>query len=314
MRAQVVAHERGAIAAEVAARRVREPAAGQRPVAGHGRERGQRAQRHPAARVALDPHRRADRRRTRERDPLAERLDPRDRHVADLRRARGRERADPLARTRPSRRSGRAGTPRRARRGGPPRASAPSASAASVPGRGARCSSAWRARARPDRVDHDDVRALLARRGDELPDVVMARERVGAPQQDQPRVPERLRVHAAVGAGRVAQAVRRRRSSRCSGRACSRRARSTAARPRGPRAPGGSRASRSPGTARSPRRRAGRGSRAAARRSRRAPRPSRSARTGPRPSLRRGGAGAAGGRACACGRGSGRPSRTARRA
>ena len=112
-------------------------------------------------------------------------------------------------------------------------------------------------RARADRVDDDEVGAGLARLEHELPEVVVAGERVRAPQQDQLAtarsasgsivafVPSERRspLRARDGADRhqvVARAERR----------------STAARRSGPRAPGGSRASPSPGTARSPRRRA----------------------------------------------------------
>ena len=110
-------------------------------------------------------------------------------------------------------------------------------------------------RARAQRVDRDDVRAALARREHELPQVVAARERVRAPQQDQVGLGERLRVHPGRGPGRVAGAPASPPPSRPSSGGATRRARSTAAARRGPPAPGCSRACRCPGTARSPRRR-----------------------------------------------------------
>ncbi len=60
--------------------------------------------------------------------------------------------------------------------------------------------------ARADRVDRDHVRAALLRLAHELEDVVAARERVRAPQQDELGVHERLGVHPGGGAGRVARA------------------------------------------------------------------------------------------------------------
>ena len=75
------------------------------------------------------------------------------------------------------------------------------------PGSGARCSSACAAVRVLQRVDRDDVRALLARLEDELPQVVAARQRVRAPQQDQLRVLEGLGVHPGRGAGHVGRAL-----------------------------------------------------------------------------------------------------------
>ena len=63
-------------------------------------------------------------------------------------------------------------------------------------------------RARAQRVDRHHVRAALARREHELPQVVAARQRVRAPQQDQVGLGERLRVHPGGGPGRVAGAPR----------------------------------------------------------------------------------------------------------
>ena len=59
----------------------------------------------------------------------------------------------------------------------------------------------------PERVDRDDVRALLARLEDELPQVVAARQRVRPPQQDQLRVLEGLGVHPGRRAGHVGGAL-----------------------------------------------------------------------------------------------------------
>ena len=74
--------------------------------------------------------------------------------------------------------------------------SSPSASAASVPGLGARCSSASIRAARADRIDHDHVRALAAGGLHELPDVMVRDERIGAPEDDERGVGDALGVHA----------------------------------------------------------------------------------------------------------------------
>ena len=83
----------------------------------------------------------------------------------------------------------------------------PSASAASVPGIGARCVSAASPVRVRTRVDDDEMRALLAGRGDAAPEVMVRGQRVAAPQDDEPREAQRLRVHPhAVVAERVAGA------------------------------------------------------------------------------------------------------------
>ena len=193
-----------AVAAEVAAGGVGEPAARQRPVARHRRDRGERAQRHPAAGVALDAHRGPDRGRPRRREPLAERDDPLHRQVADLGDPLGRERGDPLA----------VGVPADAALAQERlvvRAAADDLVHQAERQRGVGAGPrrevlvGLRGAARAHRVDHHEVRALPARGDDELPDVVVARERVRAPEQDEPRVRERLGIHPAVGARREAQ-------------------------------------------------------------------------------------------------------------
>ena len=58
---------------------------------------------------------------------------------------------------------------------------------------------------RPDRVDDDEMRALLAGRGDAAPEVMVRGQGVAAPQDDEPREAQRLRIHPhAVVAERVA--------------------------------------------------------------------------------------------------------------
>ena len=159
--------------------------------------------------------------------------------------------------TRPSRACARAmNVLGRARRGGRPRASGRAPARRRCPGSGARCSSAWRRCACAPGRSRRGARRCLRAASDELPDVVVAGERVRAPEQDQlarartPPGPCR-RWCRSCSAGRRGPAI-----EQMVMRAATRRARSRAARRRGPRGPGGSRACRSPGTARSPRRRA----------------------------------------------------------
>ena len=196
-------------AAEMAARHAQQAAADVPEVTGQRGQRQDRAHRRAGAAVALQAEPEPDRRTA----------------ACARSAARARPRARPAGRrSRPRARRGHSAS--RASSSGQPsvwrssqsRSSAPSssttrmrpsASAASVPGRGARCSSQRLAVSRAQRVDRDDVRAGLLRGQHEAPLVEVRREQVGAPQQDQPRVLEVLGIHAH-GARRRWRAARRR--------------------------------------------------------------------------------------------------------
>ena len=154
-RAQVVAPQRRPVRRRSSrwwSRRRRRPGYRQSPVTPGMHV--QRPQRHPAAGVALDAHRRADAGRARVGEPPAE-LDDRARRgrPADLGDALRRELEDALAERLPAERVARdvvavLARPRRARR-----AAARARARRRCPGSGARCSSAWLGRARAQRVD-----------------------------------------------------------------------------------------------------------------------------------------------------------------
>ena len=226
-------------------------------------------QRGAAAGVALHAHRAADAGRPRRREPLPELDDPLLGQPGDRGHAVGRELEDPLAERLPADACARPGT-----RG--PRAPM-STITPQQPERERRVGARQRrqvlvglrsaVRVRSGSIATTCAPCLRARQ-DELPQVVAARQRVRAPQQDQ------------LGLRRTSPGPCRPRCRSCSvapdapgdradrhARGATRRARSTAAARRGPPAPGRSRACRCPGTARSPRRRTRRRPRAAARRS-----------------------------------------------
>ena len=190
---------------EPAAGAVGGAAAGVAPVAGHAGQRVEEAQRVAAAGVALHAHRAADAGRARGRDALAERDDRRLVDAGDLGHPVRRELEDPLLELGPA--DGVLGEVVAVLR-----AAADDHVQQAERERGV---GAWERRevlvrlrrgARLERVDRDDVRTLLARLEDELPQVMTARQRVRAPQQDQLGVLEGLRVHPGRGAGHICRA------------------------------------------------------------------------------------------------------------